>query len=161
MMVLGVGINVIYRKSNNTLFEEKVFQKLKKGSMVKLIAKQDNAGIKMVKALKNGEIVALFVDQLDRSRGILSKFFGRKTYTNTTAFSLYKKLNIDLYYIYFLRRKNFFKMDFFCEKLNFDKENIAEIEFVNNINKKLENSIRQKPSQWFWVHNRWRQSEEE
>jgi KDO2-lipid IV(A) lauroyltransferase len=155
ILILKVKVNLVYRQSNNTLLEKNLVQKLKKNINVNLIAKQDNAGIKIFRALKNGEVVILMIDQVDKRNGILSNFFGRKVYTNTATFSLYKKLDIDLYYFYFLRQKNFFKIDLFHEKLIFDRDRITEGTFTDALNKKLEDSIRRKPSQWFWVHDRW------
>jgi KDO2-lipid IV(A) lauroyltransferase len=110
----------------------------------------------MVSALKNGEIVILLSDQHDRRNGILIDFFGRKAYTNATPFSLYKKLDIELYYMYFIRRIKNFKVDIFCEKLEFDREKIEKVEFLTALNEKFEKSIIKNPSQWFWVHNRWK-----
>ncbi|MDR0571325.1 MAG: hypothetical protein LBG48_00570 [Rickettsiales bacterium] len=156
LRVIDAKINVVYRESNNQFLERIVIQQFKKKTNINLIAKNNNAGIRMVRALKNGEIVVLLSDQSDRRNGILIDFFNRKAYTNTTPFSLYKKLDIDLYFMYFIRQRNFFKIDIFCEKLKFDREKIEKVKFLTVLNEKFEKSITKKPSQWFWVHNRWK-----
>jgi KDO2-lipid IV(A) lauroyltransferase len=132
-----------------------VIQKFKKNLNIELIAKADNAGIRIVRALKNGEIVVLMIDQKDKKNGVLVDFFGRKAYTNTTAFNLYKKLDIDLYYFSFFHGKNIFKININAEKLDFDRQNITQDEFLRAMSVKLETDIGAHPSQWFWAHNRW------
>jgi KDO2-lipid IV(A) lauroyltransferase len=151
-----IRVNAVYRVSNNELLEKTIIQPLRKSTNVNLIAKNDNAGLKIVRALKNGEVVVLLADQNDRKKGVLIDFFGREAYTNPAPFDLYKKLNIDLYYAYITRQKNLFKIDVSLEKLKFDRNRIEKIEFLTILNKKFEESIRKKPSQWFWVHDRWK-----
>jgi KDO2-lipid IV(A) lauroyltransferase len=148
-------MNVVYRRSNNNFLERLLIQKFKRKLGIELIAKADNAGIRIVRALKMGEIVTLMVDQKDKKNGVLVDLFGQKAYTNTTAFDLYKKLDIDLYYFSFFHGKNIFKININAEKLDFDRQNITRDDFLRAVNAKLEADMRERPSQWFWVHNRW------
>jgi KDO2-lipid IV(A) lauroyltransferase len=153
--LINVKINVVYRKSNNSFLEKWIIQKFKKDLNIELIAKADNAGLRIVRALKNKEIVVLMVDQKDKKNGVLADFFGQKAYTNTTAFDLYKKLDLDLYYFSFFHGENIFEININAEKLDFDKQNMTRDEFLRVMNGRLETDIEEHPSQWFWVHNRW------
>ena len=154
--ILKQKINVVYRQSNNILLENLIIQKYKsKNPYINLIAKQDNAGIKIVKALKNKEIVVILADQRDSQNGILINFFNIPAYTNGTIYTLYTKLDVDVYFFCILRQNNIFKSTIYAEKFEFNKD-ITETEFLTVVNKIIEKYILKSPWQWFWVHNRWR-----
>ena len=151
-------INVVFRKSNNQFIEKIIVENFrKKHPNINIIAKQDNAGLKIARALKNGEIVIILIDQNDRRNGILVDFFNIPAYTSATSYVFYKKFDIDVYYFYALRQKNnIFKFYIDGEKIEFEKEKITQNDFLYKINKKLETTVRKSPWQWFWVHDRWK-----
>ena len=154
--ILKKKINVVYRQSNNIILENLIVQKYKsKNPYINLIAKQDNAGIKIVKALKNKEIVVILADQRDSQNGILVNFFNAPAYTNGTIYKLYSKLDIDLYFFCLLRQKKLYRSNIYVEKLELSKT-ITEKKFLTKINRVIEKYVLKSPWQWFWVHNRWK-----
>ncbi len=151
----GVKTNVVFRRLNNDLIEPKYSGDLRENVGVKMIAKQDGAGFKMVKALQNKEVVLLLVDQRDGMNGELVDFFGKKAYTNRTLYALAKKMNVPVYGIRVIRRSGFVNFELKIEKIETNNSE-TEIEFLQKMNNILEKWIREYPEQWFWVHNRWR-----
>lgn len=149
-------ISTVFRESNNPYIEPRYTANLRTNIGVNMIAKQDNAGIKIVKSLKNGENVIILVDQRDSKNGIPLNFFGKTALTNKTIYTLAKKLKVPVYGARLIRVKNFVKFNLKIEKIENIDENTTEIEYLQNINNIMENWIRENLSQWFWVHNRWK-----
>lgn len=148
-------LSVVFRESNNQYIEPKYTANLRKQMGINMIAKQDNAGIKIVRALKNGENVIILVDQRDSQNGLPLKFFNKTAFTTRTVYSLAKKLNIPVYGMRVIRLKNFVKFDLKIEKIELE-DNTTEEYYLQHINDILERWIRENINQWFWVHNRWR-----
>ncbi len=155
----GIKLNVVFRRLNNELIEPKYSSDYREKIGIKMIAKQDGAGFKMVKALKNNETVLLLVDQRDSMNGTLINFFGKKAYTNGTLYTLAKKMNIPIYAARTIRKNGLVNFEVKIEKIEFDN-NIEESKFLQKMNDILEKWIREYPEQWFWVHNRWKENSE-
>lgn len=153
----GVRLNVVFRRSNNTLVEPKYTAEMREKLDIRMIAKQDNAGIKIIKALKRGETVLLLVDQRDSLNGELINFFGKKAYTNRSIFTLGKKMNIPIYGARVVRDGGRVAFDLKMKKIEINEN---EVNFLQKINDIVEEWVRKNPDQWFWVHNRWKGNEE-
>lgn len=150
-----IRLNIVFRRSNNTLIEPKYTADLRENVGIKMIAKQDNAGFKMVKALKHGETVLLLMDQRDTTNGKLIDFFGKKAYTSKTLYTLCKKLNVPVYAARIVRKNGLVDFELKMERLDVSG-NLGEDDFLQNMNDVLEKWVREYPEQWFWVHNRWK-----
>lgn len=153
---LGLNINVVFRESNNPLIEPRYTASLREKLGIKMIAKQDNAGIKIVRAIKNNENVIILVDQRDSLNGLKINFFNKPAFTNKTIYTLAKKLKVPVYGMRMERIKHFSKFNLKIEKILQISETTTENEYLQNINNILEKWIRENISQWFWVHNRWK-----
>lgn len=153
----GIKLNVVFRRLNSDLVEPRYSCELREKLGIKMIAKQDNAGLKIIKALKRGETVLILADQRD-SGGDLINFFGKKAYTNKTIHALASKMKIPVYAARVVRNGNTVKFNIDMKKFEYD--GFSEEEFLQGINNVLESWIREYPEQWFWVHNRWRGNKE-
>ena len=122
----NLKINVVFRESNNPYIEPKYTAQLRENLGIKMIAKQNNAGIKIVRALKNGENVIILTDQRDSQNGLPLNFFGKTAYTSRTIFAIAKKLNISVYGMRIIRLKNFVKFDVRIEKMDEIVDGIGE-----------------------------------
>ena len=90
----GKPLNVIARKTNNALMEERVVTPLREHFGVNVFYKK-NAIMKMVKAINRGENTGVLIDQrLNPPEGILIPFFGREAGTTTTTALLQIRFNI-------------------------------------------------------------------
>ena len=150
----GIKLSAIYRPLNN-----KFLNPLMEGIRVQYICKNQikkgSAGTrKLVSNFKNGQSVALMIDQRV-SEGIKSKFFDNPALTTTIPAQFVKKFKTKIVPIYIERLKN----DNFNIKIH-NPINFSENETLDTItlklNKILEKMILHNPNQWIWTHNRWK-----
>ncbi|MGF1635971.1 MAG: lysophospholipid acyltransferase family protein [Cyclobacteriaceae bacterium] len=119
--------------------------------------------IKMVKALKNGELLLLLMDQDTRVNSIFVDFFGKPTYTPIGPAMLSLKTGARLVCASVWRVDN--------DKLKYkilpeckvattgDKE--KDIHAITSaLSLQLESLIRNDLSQWVWMHQRWKTTPE-
>jgi KDO2-lipid IV(A) lauroyltransferase len=139
---------------------ERLFQKWRDEVGVKSISK-----LPLTKAikecllwLKKGNILAMYIDQRS-SQGIKVNFLGVPTLTATGAAVFALKTNASALPIIMLSTgKGYYKM---VVGKCIDIERTGDLEkdiFVNTtkFTKVIEEYIRQYPTQWFWLHNRWK-----
>ncbi len=150
----GLKINVIYRKLNNDFIEKRIIQKLRNNGQITMIAKQENAALRMVKALKKKEIVLVLVDQRD-DKGLLVDLINKPAYTTDSVATIAKKLNCPIYPFRTIRHG--LNTKFTVEaKPKIETYNVTVKSITKNINAIIGNWITEYPYQWFLVHNRWK-----
>lgn len=149
----------IYRPLNNE-YANKLMEKYRDTfEDVVMIPKGKEGVIRFVKSLREGRKIFMLVDQR-LSSGITVPFFNMpaKTVDSVSIFSL--KYGYKVYSIATFRRGFSCHFDVVCEEFeiintgDFDADVIANTEKVN---RKIEEWIRKRPDQWFWVHNRWKE----
>ena len=142
--------SAIYRKVNNPYIDNAV-KNIRAKLYNKLFVK-GNAGMELVKVLKNGEHLCLLTDQ-KMNNGIAVDFFGKPAMTAPAIAYFAKRYKVPIIPVKVLRKHTNFVA---TVEPALD---IAEGESVESImlkaNKTLEKWIKADPAQWFWVHNRW------
>jgi len=108
----------------------------------------------IVRALRNGEMVAFLIDQDTKTSGIFVDFLGRPAYTPTGPVVLAMRLGSpvvpvsihreadDTYHVKVGRRIELIDGDL---RLN-----------VERCSKAVEREIREHPEEWVWMHERWK-----
>ena len=160
MAFRGFPLLVVGRKGNNRLIEEKFTKKLREGYGNQSIGKA-KAMIQMAKALKKGLSVGILIDQKAGKRNsVMVDFFGMKAETTLAVANLKRKFDPLV-------------IPVFCAREGDGKYRIIVMEAVETVcgeteeqkclelmtrqyNAAIEKIIMQHPSQWFWMHNRWR-----
>ena len=126
---------------------------------VKLIAKGSQGGRQIIDTIKKSGYVAILMDQ-KISEGELVRFFHDDAITATSIARIALKYNVPLIPARSIRIDHQFKFKAKIEKpLEFQRTsdlNADILALTLLINQKLESWITQHPSQWFWVHNRWK-----
>jgi len=150
----GIKLSAIYRPLNNK-FLNPLMERIRVQYICKNQIKKGSAGTrKLVSNFKNGQSVALMIDQRV-SEGIKSKFFDNPALTTTIPAQFVKKFKTKIVPIYIERLKN----DNFNIKIH-NPINFSENETLDTItlrlNKILEKMILHNPNQWIWTHNRWK-----
>ncbi len=150
----GINLTALYRPLNNK-FLNPIMEKIRKKYICKTQVKKGISGTKeLLKNFKNGNSIALMIDQRV-SEGINSNFFNQKALTTTIPAQFVKKFNAKIVPIYIERTKeNKFKIKIY-ETLEFSKNETLE-SITLNLNKILEKMIIKNPDQWIWSHNRWK-----
>ena len=117
----------------------------------------------MVKALKNNRPIGLLVDQNTKeSEGILIDFFGKKARHTPSAAILASKFNAIIIpaFIRTYDHKNYeveFYDEIICES-NSQEDIKSCVQAQADITQKI---IEEKPEEWFWLHQRWKNQYEE
>ena len=118
-----------------------------------------NATERMVRMLKQGEIVATLLDQnVDWYKGAFVDFFGRPACTNNGLAKLAMKTETPVVPVFIMKEGERFVLRIFKEIPLQDTGNrIRDIENnTQNYVKAIEFMVRHSPEQYFWVHNRWK-----
>ena len=150
----GIKLSAIYRPLNNK-FLNPLMEGIRTEYICKNQIKKGSSGTrKLLSNFKNGQSVALMIDQRV-SEGIKSKFFDNPALTTTIPAQFVKKFKTKIVPIYIERLKN----DNFNIKIH-NPINFSENETLDTItlrlNKILEKMILHNPNQWIWTHNRWK-----
>jgi KDO2-lipid IV(A) lauroyltransferase len=155
----GKPLNVIARKTNNALLEERVVTPLREHFGVNVFYKK-NAIMKMVKAINRGENTGILIDQrLNPPEGILIPFFGREAGATPTTALLQIRFNIQAIPIFMIKtgtcRYRFILGDpvLWTDDGRPMEEQVRALTQIHH--KIIENMIVEYPDQWFWMHNRW------
>ena len=152
-----IPINVVYRPLDFTplnLF----FERLRTRFGARLIP-TSHAMIRIVRALKKKEVVAILMDQsVDWYDGVWVDFFGHRTCTSKGMALIAIKSRSPVLPVFLYREKTGFRAVFGQEiPLVVSGDKTKDIE-ANTLNygKAVEQGVRRHPEQWFWVHRRWK-----
>ena len=150
------NVATVYRDSNNFLFNNLMIKQRK--IITQNQFSKGPTGIKeILNFLENNGSVAMLVDQ-KLSNGVSASFFNMKAMTASTPAALALKYGYPVVPLTVKRIKDVnFEVEFSPEIKIEETGNIKEDElnFTNKINEFLELKIREKPEDWFWLHNRW------
>jgi len=147
----------IYRHSNNFFVNKWVVNQRIKNTTPNQIKKGSSGARQMLSLLKRNGTIAMLVDQ-KLSSGVAADFFDTKSMTSDGAATLSLRYGYPVIPINVERKEGSnFRITFYEEiKINKTDNNQENIKvFTTEINKFLESCIKNKPEDWFWVHNRW------
>lgn len=159
----GYKLNIVGRQlKNKTLDRLLVSHRTKHGA--ESIYSQEGV-LKLVRALKKGEVMAILIDQDVRwAKGIFVNFFGKPTYTPIGAAWLaqstqaavvpmaIRRLPDDQHVITVLPELEIARTGNTEEDLQINTQRFSDI---------LEKLIRQDLTQWVWMHERWKTQPED
>ncbi|MCI6989701.1 MAG: acyltransferase [Campylobacter sp.] len=155
----GHNMVVIGREGNNTLIEQNFTRpsRLKFGND---LAYKDNAMSAMVRNLRGGKNVGILIDQKGGStNAIKTTFFNRPCTTPQTIGALVLKYRPVVIPIFSLREPSG-KYKIIIKqmrdlKLSGNKEDDMRL-ITQEINDIFQSVVKLDPTQWFWMHNRWK-----
>lgn len=151
----GISSHLVYRAPNNP-YVEKLFQRrhLKEGTLIPKGAKGARIALK---ALAGGGHLGMLVDQ-KMNDGIPVPFFGQDAMTAPALAQFALKYNCPIVPVRTERLGGVKFRTTVYPPLDIrptgDRQ--ADIQTImNEVNRILENWIRELPAQWLWLHNRW------
>ena len=151
----------IGREGNNKLIDQNITVPFRNKYGNRATSK-DNAMLAMVKTLKKGDAVGLLIDQkAGRLNSVNADFFGIPAETTVSVAMLKLKFNPIVVPIFIARQSDgLYEMiindpiDYIAEEIEDDQLKIEAMTLKYNAS--IEEVVRKYPSQWFWMHNRWR-----
>ena len=150
----GINLASIYRPLNN-FFLEPYMTRLRKNNICKIQIKKGLDGIKEIfRFLKNNYSIAMMIDQRV-GQGERIDFFKKKAHTTNLPALLVKKFKCQIITIKIKRYENYkFKITIEKPVIFAETETTESITF--KLNSWLEKTILENPSQWTWMHDRWK-----
>lgn len=120
---------------------------------------RDKGGKEALKILRDGSALGILIDQDTRVAGVFVNFFGRKTYTPRGAAELAIRTGASIIPLFIHRNEDnthTIEVEPTVEKvLTGDKERDI-LEITEKCSLMLEKFISQYPTQWVWMHERWK-----
>ncbi|WP_300365231.1 lipid A biosynthesis lauroyl acyltransferase [Hydrogenimonas sp.] len=114
----------------------------------------------LISALKKGRSVGLLVDQNTREKdGILIDFFGKKARHTPAAAILARRLDLKIVPVFIHSDDHRHYVIKFYPPITMEKTNDKDADIIRSVQaqaKITEVVIREKPDEWFWLHQRWK-----
>lgn len=153
----GVKAQVTYRAANNPHFDLRIRQSRARYGVELFAPKGAEGAREMMRAFGRGESVALLNDQKFNG-GIAAPFFGVTAHTAPGPATFALKFGIPLLPMSVQRVKKARFRVIVHEPIVLANtgDKAADIEAgVRRINAFMEERVRERPTEWFWVHKRW------
>ena len=153
----GLDAAILYRKPNIPS-ADRIIQELRQVKMGTLVPAGRDAPLKLAEALRNGQHVAMLVDQY-LTGGVEVTFFGRKTRANPMLARLLRQVECPVHGVRIIRLPGRrFRAELSEEVAPVRDEN-GQIDIQGTtqaVTSVVEGWIREHPEQWLWLHRRWR-----
>ena len=158
MVRAGVKVQVTYRAMNNPYVDERV-RRVRYRYGVRLFAPKGLDGAReLMRALERGESVALMNDQKFNG-GIAAPLFGVMAHTAPGPSTFALRFGIPLQPLSVQRMGDAARFKVIVHDpivLEDTGDKAADLEAgVRRINAFIEDRVRARPAEWFWVHRRW------
>lgn len=152
----GAPVSLVYRSANNP-FVDRLIQRLRDRFQRRGIPKGKAGARELLQSLQSGHAIGMLVDQ-KMNDGIPVPFFGVDAMTAPAIATLAQKYDVPVIPACIVREKGPFLTYRSFPPITITPSGDAEqdtLAFMTEINRYLEDWIRQHPEQWFWLHNRW------
>jgi len=154
---LNIEMNVLAKQQRNELVS-KWLNSMRESFGNKVIPLGPSVR-EVYKAINEKKTIGVVGDQRGPIEGKRVKYFGRDTavFQGTASIAFKKKVPI---IVIFIERQDNNSYKTFAEEINYKNFTGTEDEIIHNINQHymnlLENQVRKKPEQWFWMHKIWK-----
>ncbi len=153
----GHPVRVTYRQINNPHIDKRVREQRERYGTKFLVQKAGvKSGRELFETLRNGESIAILNDQKFNG-GLSVPFFGHEAMTAQGAVRLALKTNRPIVPMGVVRDGAKFIVTYY-PPLELTKSGQREADLfagVSQINRFMEDRVKEHPAQWFWVHRRW------
>ena len=153
----GLDAAILFRRPNSAS-ANKIIEELRAVKMGTLIPAGRDAPIKLAEALRNGQHVAILVDQYF-SNGVDVTFFGRKTKANPILARLLRQIECPVHGVRIIRLPGHRFRAELSDEVKPVRDASGQIDVQGTmqvITSVIEGWIREYPDQWLWLHRRWR-----
>ncbi len=156
----GYPVNIVARHINNARLD-KLILKLRQQTGVHIIMREKKSRVSksIFKVLLKNQLLGVLMDQDSRVDGVFVDFFGRPAHTPSGPVALALATGAAIMPVFITRKpdgKHIQKMlPHYKLKITGDKERdiLVNTQGLTDI---IEDYVRRFPSQWVWMHRRWR-----
>lgn len=156
----GYPVNIVARRINNVRIDKLILE-LRQQTGVHIIMREEQGRVSrsIFKVLLKNQLLGILMDQDSRVDGVFVDFFGRKAYTPSGPVALALATGAAIMPVFITRKsdgKHIQKMlPPYKLKITGNKERdvLVNTQGLTNI---IEEYVRRFPSQWVWMHRRWR-----
>jgi len=154
---LGFPADFVAKQMRNP-FIDKHFRRLREAGGGRVIDARHGAR-KIVRSLAEKRVVCVLLDQHTAPKtSVKVDFFGRPAYTTPVVTQIAMKYDVPVVPVFTYRTESDRYQVFIEPALRIPNdprpETVAEI--TMQFTARIEEAVRKDPSQWFWVHRRWR-----
>jgi len=159
--LMGCPIHIVFRPLDNPL-PDRFIRLLRFRFGAGAIAthpRSDRAMARVIRCLRNGEGVAMLMDQnVDGYEGVFVDFFGRRACTSRSLAMLAARTGAAIVPCFIVRRGRRFKGVFgpLLEPVRTGDSRRDLEDTTQAFTAVIEAAVRRRPDQWFWVHQRWK-----
>jgi len=156
IMAAGIPCQVTYRAANNP-YVDALIRKSRERYGIRLFAPKGDGTRELMAGMKRGDSIALLVDQ-KYNQGPEVDFFGKPVNASPGAARLAMKFGTVMQPLSVVRLEGVrFRVTAHEPiAISQDKDRSAAIlEGVQAANRFVEDRVRERPVDWFWVHKRW------
>jgi KDO2-lipid IV(A) lauroyltransferase len=153
----GLDAAILYRRPN-IASADRIIQEMRRVKMGTLIPAGRDAPLRLAEALRNGQHVAMLVDQY-LTGGVEVTFFGRKTRANPMLARLLRQVECPIHGVRIIRLPGHRFRAELSEEVPPVRDAAGQIDVQGTtqaITSVVEGWIREYPDQWLWLHRRWR-----
>ncbi|WFU44453.1 lipid A biosynthesis lauroyl acyltransferase [Bradyrhizobium sp. CB82] len=153
----GLDAAILYRRPN-IASADRIIQEMRQVNMGTLIPAGRDAPFRLGEALRNGQHVAMLVDQY-LTGGVEVTFFGRKTRANPMLARLLRQVECPIHGVRIIRLPGYRFRAELTEEIPPVRDADGKIDVQGTtqaITNVVEGWVREYPEQWLWLHRRWR-----
>jgi KDO2-lipid IV(A) lauroyltransferase len=157
---LGYPANIIARRINNEGINKLMLSlRQQNGVRVIMLKRRGRISKNVFKALLNNQILGILMDQDARVDGVFVDFFGRPAYTPSGPVSLALATGATIIPGFIIRTADGRHQIQLSPPFDLKVTNNKKQDILTNtqaLTKIIEDYVRRFPSQWVWMHRRWR-----
>ena len=150
----GGRLSVVAKPMKNRKVDS-LINSIRRGWGIKVIP--TGRGVEVLRDLKRRRFVGILLDQRPKvSEGVLTKFLGRKTYTNKGVALISLKSGKPVIPAFCFIENGKYKVE--IGEPIYPDGSVEEL--TQKYTSAIEEAVRKHPEQWFWFHRRWENSPE-
>lgn len=141
---------------------DKTIQRTRSGRGISYMYRSESP-IKIVRNLQEGKIFGVLIDQDTAVEGVFAPFLGLPAFTPSGPVKMAMKFDIPLFVVTTARISGNKHHIFIDGPVTMARSGNPEADLVHNVtlvNERLCRTIRRYPSQWVWMHKRWKRAPE-
>lgn len=154
--MVGFSCFAIGRQSYDDKLE-KLIRKARSGPNIEYMERSENIR-QIIRWLQQGKVFGVLIDQDTNVEGVFADFLGKTAYTPSGPIKIAMKMGTPVYVVTTARQEDnshrvFIKKLELVNTGSFDNDLVKNVEAANSL---ICETIKQYPSQWVWMHRRWK-----